>query len=137
MPVDAPSSGVPISRLWLLASLLVTLSLLHLLHSLLHLTGCGLKIGSFCQLSFKRFRHYAAMSLLWMQLHMTMVTMLYAPISAAQQTLSCRRSTLVTSGSMRLSHSSLLLCSITCIAGNCHLTALLHAFLCLAILCQC
>ena len=82
-------------------------------------------------------KHYGVVSVLLMQLQMTVVSLLFAPLSAAHQTLSWQRSTLVTSGSMSLSRSSLLLCSTTCIACNCHLTILLHATLCLAILCHC
>ena len=87
----------PISPLLLLVTPRL---LLHLLPTPLHLTGCGLKTESSCRLSFKKSRHCAVVSSLLM-----LATMLFVPISAAHQILSCQRSILVTSGSMRLSHS--------------------------------
>ena len=120
-----------------LASLLGIPSLLLLLPMIPpHLTGCGLKTESFCRLSFRKFRHCVVVTLLLMQLHLTVVIMLIALTSAAHLIPSCLKRILVTSGSMRLSLSSLLLCSIICTASNCHLTVLLLVFLYLAISCQ-
>ena len=94
-----------IELLLLLANLLATLNLLLRLHSLLHLTGCGLKTGSFCLLSFEKYKHCVVVTSLWMLLQVTMVTMLCAPTSAVHLTLSCQRRMLVIFGSMHLSHS--------------------------------